>query len=637
MHTPPSEDDPGTMPIAVARVGARTGNPLAGGSAEPAPDFDDDGANGGNGATGSNRANGSNGHQLALEQGSAPQLERPQLERSPLDRPQLERSQLKSSPLKRPRFTWPRPSGPWLRRAILVAWPVGLAAAGVVLYLCYLAISRTQEVTSDGASNALQAWDMLHGNPLLRGWTVTDVSFYTTELPEYMIVEAVRGLNADVLHASAAITYTLLVLTAGLLGRGQATGREGMVRLFIAAGIVVAPQSGPGAFILVFQPDHTGTSVPLMLTWLVLDRAPRKWYVPPVIALMLAWGAIGDQLILLIAVAPLAAVSAVRAYQVLVQRREGWRNGWFDVSLLVAAAAAVEISRIVVKAISAHGGFTVLPVQGGVAPVTEMSAHLWLLVQSLCGIYGADLFGMTSIGLEGAIALLHLIGLALAAWGLWLVIRRFFSCEDRIAQLLTVGILINLAAYLLSTTPSTYWSAREVAPVLAMGAVLAGRMLGGRLRRARLVPALSVVLACYLAALGYSVTKPSIPAVSQNLADWLGQHDLTYGLSSYGLGNTTTLASGETVDVRPVSWENTTVAGGPYEFDKSWYDPTLHYANFVVLIQPPLPIDPIALWEVRDSFGKPQHIYYFSRYTIMVFNKNLLNDLAPSLPPPPPS
>jgi hypothetical protein len=627
MHTPPSEDDPGTTPLAVARVGARAGNPLAGGSAEPAADFDSDGANPSNGANASNGANGSNGHQLAPEHGSGPQPERPQ----------LERPQLKRSPLKGPRFTWPRLSGPWLRRAILVAWPVGLAAAGVALYLCYLAISRTQEVTSDGASNALQAWAMLHGNPLLRGWTVTDVSFYTTELPEYMIVEAVRGLNADVLHASAAITYTLLVLTAGLLGRGQAKGREGMVRLFIAAGIVVAPQVGAGAFILVFQPDHTGTSVPLMLTWLVLDRAPRKWYVPPVIALMLAWGAIGDQLILLIAVAPLAAVSAVRAYQVLVQRREGWRNGWFDVSLLVAAAAGAEISRIVVKAISAHGGYTVLPVQGGVAPVTDMSAHLWLLVQSICGIYGADLFGMTSIGLEGAIALLHLIGLALAAWGLWLVIRRFFSCEDRIAQLLTVGILINLAAYLLSTTPSTYWSAREVAPVLAMGAVLAGRMLGGRLRRARLVPALSLVLACYLAALGYSVTKPSIPAVSQNLADWLAQHNLTYGLSSYGLGNVTTLASGETVDVRPVSWENTTVAGGPYEFDKSWYDPTQHYANFVVLIQPPLPIDPIALWEVRDSFGKPQHIYYFSRYTIMVFNKNLLNDLSPSLPPPPPS
>ena len=603
MHTPP-EDEPGTMPLAIARARARTMSPLAAASAKPVETVD--GAD----------ANGSNGHRRLLEQIGPPRFKWPRL--------------------GRPRFSRPRLSGPWLRRVILVAWPVGLAAAAVALYLCYLAVSRTEEVTSDGASNALQAWAMLHGNPLLRGWTVTDVSFYTTELPEYMIVEWVRGLNADVLHASAAITYTLVVLTGGLLGRGRAKGREGMVRMLIAAGIMVAPQLGAGVFILIFQPDHIGSSVPLMLTWLVLDRTPRSWYVPPIIALMLAWGAIGDQLILLIGVAPLAAVSAVRAYQILVQRREGWRSGWFDVSLVVAAAAAAEISRIVVREISAHGGYNVLPVPAGVAPITDMSSHLWLLVQSICGLYGADLFGMTSIGLNAAIALLHLVGLALAAWGLWLVIRRFFSCEDRIAQILTVGILINLAAYMLSTTPTTYWSAREVAPVLPMGAVLAARMLGGRLRKARLVPALSVALVCYLAALGYTVAQPGIPAVTQNLADWLAANHLTYGLSSYGISNTTTLASGETVNVRPVSWEGNYVAGGPYEFDKSWYDPTLHYANFVVLINPPIPIDPIALWEVRVSFGKPQHIYHFSRYTIMTFNKNLLPDLVPSLPPPPP-
>jgi hypothetical protein len=594
MHTP-SEDEPGTMPLAVARDRGRAVVPLAAVSAEPAESVD--GAD----------LNGSNGYRRPVQ------------------------------PVRPPWLKVPRPSGPWLRRLILVAWPAGLAAAAVILYLCYLALSRTQEVTSDGASNALQAWDMLHGNPLLRGWTLTDVSFYTTELPEYMIVEAVRGLNADVLHASAAITYTLVVLTGGLLGRGQAKGREGMVRLFIAAGIMVAPQFSAGVFILIFQPDHIGTQVPLMLTWLVLDRAPRKWYVPPVIALMLIWGAVADSLVLIIGVAPLAAVSAVRAYQVLVQRREGWRSGWFDVSLVVAAAAAAEISRMVVKEISAHGGYTVQPVQGGVAPITDMSSHLWLLVQSICGLYGADLFGMTSIGLLGAIAILHLVGLALAAWGLWLVIRRFFSCEDRIAQILAVAIVINVVAYLLSTTPTTYYSAREVAGVLPAGAVLAARMLGGRLSKARLVPALSVVLACYLAALGYTVTKPGVPAVTQNLADWLAAHNLTYGLSSYGIANTTTLASGETVDVRPVSWENDDVAGGPEEFDKSWYDPTLHYANFVVLIEPPIPIDPIATWEVRVSFGKPAATYQFSRYTILVFNKNLLTDLVPSLPPPPPS
>src|SRR5271170_4878064 len=349
MHTP-SEDESGTTPIAVAGAGAE--NPPSSASAEPAQDADADASNG---------SNGSNGPGRVVEQASRPQLQGPQLEGPQLGEPQPKGSRLDWPRFTWPRFTWPRftwprLSGPWRRRAILVAWPVGLAAAGVVLYLCYLAISRTEEVTSDGASIALQAWDMLHGNPLLRGWRLTDVSFYTTELPEYMIVEAVRGLNPDVLHASAAITYTLVVLTGGLLGRGRAKGREGLVRLLIAAGILIAPQLGAGAFILVFQPDHIGTQVPLLLTWLVLDRLPRKWYVPPIIALMLVWGAVGDSLVLLIGAAPLAAVSAVRAYQILVQRREGWRSGWFDASLVVAAAAALEISRIVVKDISAHGG-----------------------------------------------------------------------------------------------------------------------------------------------------------------------------------------------------------------------------------------------------------------------------------------
>jgi hypothetical protein len=73
------------------------------------------------------------------------------------------------------------------------AWPAGYALAAILLLLCYLRVSGTQAVTSDGASQALQAWDMLHGNWLLRGWTLTDVSFYTTELPEYALVEVFRG------------------------------------------------------------------------------------------------------------------------------------------------------------------------------------------------------------------------------------------------------------------------------------------------------------------------------------------------------------------------------------------------------------------------------------------------------------
>jgi hypothetical protein len=533
---------------------------------------------------------------------------------------------------RRPRrwVRWPaRPA--WLAR---LAWPVLLIGGGIALYAGYLHVSRTLAVSSDGASNALQAWDMMHGNPLLRGWTVTDVSFYTTELPEYMLVEAVRGLHADVLHMAAAISYTLVVLLGGLLGRGRAKGREGLVRFAIAAGIMVAPQLGPGAFILVFQPDHIGTQVPLLLTWLVLDRAPPKWFVPPVVGLLLAWAAVADRIVVLIGAVPLAAVCAVRAYQALVQRREGPRSAWFDLSLLAAAGAAVEISSIVVKQIGVHGGYSVLPVASNLAPVTDMSSHSWLAVQSVFGLYGADFFGMSSLGLDAGIAFLHVFGLALAVWAVCRVLRRFFGCEDRIAQVLAVAILVNLVAYVWSPVPTTYWSARELAGVLPAGAVLAARMLTPRLRTARLVPAGVVILACYLAALGYTSAQDSVDAKTQYLANWLSAHHLTYGLSSYGVANTTTLASGGAVAVRPLDWYNGDAAAGPYEFDHAWYDPQKHNANFLVLMSPPGPLDPIAYWQAYAAFGRPTAIYTFENYVIMTYDTNLLSDLSPSLPEP---
>jgi len=68
---------------------------------------------------------------------------------------------------------------------------------------------------------------MLHGNVLLRGWWLSDVSFYTTELPEYMLVELARGLNSGVINAAGAATYTILIVLAAVLAKGRATGPQG--------------------------------------------------------------------------------------------------------------------------------------------------------------------------------------------------------------------------------------------------------------------------------------------------------------------------------------------------------------------------------------------------------------------------
>ena len=183
---------------------------------------------------------------------------------------------------------------PAARRAQRAGWAAGVAVAAVVLFLCYLRLSDRVPAGSDGGSIALQAWDMLHGNVLLRHWTVLDVSFYPAELVQYALIEAVRGLGPEVVHIAGAMTYTLILLLAAWLAKGRATGREGLIRALVAAVVMLAPAPGMSPTLLM-GPDHFGSAVPVLLAWLTVDLLPGRqagrprWYVPPAVAILLAW------------------------------------------------------------------------------------------------------------------------------------------------------------------------------------------------------------------------------------------------------------------------------------------------------------------------------------------------------------
>ena len=168
----------------------------------------------------------------------------------------------------------------------------------------------------------LESWAMLHGDLLLRGWQLSDVSFYTTELPEYMLVELARGFHPDVVRICSALTFTLLVVLAAAVAHGSrpTDHRTAVVR----AGITVAVMIGPtvlAATVLLNDPDHTGTAVPVLLALLILDRGRRRWWVPLVVAAVLGWALVGDSLVLLIGVAPLVIVGGARSFGLVAVRR----------------------------------------------------------------------------------------------------------------------------------------------------------------------------------------------------------------------------------------------------------------------------------------------------------------------------
>jgi hypothetical protein len=517
-------------------------------------------------------------------------------------------------------------ASPRRRWLIAATWLLGAAVA----FAGYLRLAGTRAVNSDGSSQALQAWDMLHGNLLLHGWTLTDVSFYTTELPEYMVVEQARGLNADVVHVAAAITYTLAVLLAALLAKGAATGRAAAVRGALAAGIMLAPQLSSGTDVLLSSPDHIGTSVPVMLTWLILDRARPRWYVPVLASLLLAWAMVADMLVLVIGVAPLAGVCAIRAARALLARERPLREQWYEIALGAAAAAAVPAAILAMCVIRAPGGFDVQPLDSQLSSSGMIAGHnLRLTVKGLLLLAGADFRGLPA-GAGRAFAMLHIAGVAVAACGIAVAARRFRRGGDLVAQVLLAGIAANIAAYLAGTYAVILADAREMAPVLPFAAALAGRASPWRLpggARRMLGAALGLVAAGYLAGLGLEISQPQAPPQSAQLTSWLERHPLGTGLSGYWQGNVVTLTSGGQARIRPLR-----VADGrlvpAHNTQAAWYDPVRSAADFVVLCPGAGAYPGFSDRRlVLATFGEPARTYHVGPYTILFWHKNLLASL----------
>jgi hypothetical protein len=556
------------------------------------------------------------------------------------------------------------------RRRVLLAgaWTAGTATAFAV----YLRLAQTRAVNSDGASQALQAWDMLHGNPLLRGWTTSDVSFYPTELPQYALVELVRGLRADVVTTCAAMTYTLVVLLAALVAAGRGSSgeygssgqcgdggygepsprRQAALRVAVAAGILLAPQLGAGTNQLLSSPDHIGTSVPLLLTWLVLDRAGRRWYVPVITSALLCWAEVADSIAVVAGIVPLALVCAVRAAG-LAWRRPGGdvRRIRYELSLAGGALAAAPAAGWILRAISEAGGFTVRPLSTRLAPPGEIFWHnLPVAGQCVLVLFGAYpggpstrevmpflLLHLAGVAFAGAGVAFAGAGVALAGAGAVASARRLRRCGgapggggDLVSQVLLAAIAVNVGAFLVTERAVDVTAAREIAPALPFAAALAARQLApslGRLPAGRPASWLLIALgAGYVAGLGVELTAPSAPPQAAPLSAWLARHPLGgSGLGGYWQASVVTLTTGGTVAVRPVADDGAGVGAHPGEIKDSWFDPARASAHFVVLAPGAPGFAGYADYRaVRATWGSPARVYHAGQYTIWYWPANLL-------------
>ncbi|HEY1664624.1 MAG TPA: hypothetical protein VGG54_02960 [Trebonia sp.] len=510
-----------------------------------------------------------------------------------------------------PPSRWRRAArGRGLRQVLML---LVLAAACGGLCALYFHQSLTAPFNSDGAANVLQAQAIIHGNPLLRGWWTSDVSFYTTELPEYALVTAIHGVGPNVVHVCGALTYTLTVLLTALVARGRERGAAGYCRAGVAVGIVLALSVTGSIGMFLENPNHAGTAVPVLAVLLLLDRAGgstgdedagdrggRRWLIPVAACAVLALAEVGDELTLATATVPLGVVCVVRLAggrltggRLIKGRLAGGRltggrlikgrlitgdlasegerrRAAVERALLAAAVVSVGLAWLANLLIRALGGFDLRPLAGvALAPLSRVPANASMLWQAIVLLFGANQPGtphqprmISDHVLVQLMAGFHVIGLLLAAAGLAAGIAALRSRRgDRVTQVLVVAIIVLLLFGVFSTLLRSRSYVHEIAILLPLSAALAGRVLvplagrrwpGRRFVRIAAVP-LSAWLAAGVAEVGYDATWPAVQPSQQAVAAWLTAHHERDGLAGYWQAASTTVTSGGQVLVAAIT------------------------------------------------------------------------------------
>ncbi len=521
------------------------------------------------------------------------------------------------------------------RRAFLALSVVMLAA---VLVAVASKVALVYAVTSDDTTGVLEAQSFLKGNLLLRGWTMSNISFYATDLPFYVAAVASFGPRPSLMRDVPVAIYAVTVFFAALLARGPWRSVRGAAAVVSVVVMLGLPAGGLAEFVTKAY-IRAGTTLGLLVAFWVLDpRAGRRPDLARlmVFALILALTIMSDSAALVIGGVAVLAVCVWGA--IGGANYEEVRLGRVAAAAFLGMATGVGLTWL----IPVVGGYHLIPfplrfnipypntVQALERNARAATSYLPLLyrcvevqppaIRILCGI--------------GPI--LTLIALVM---GLPIPLRRRRAPADFIADILRASMAICLAAYLISANLKGREESRYLLPFVLMGGALVGRVLAGRVASPRLA-ALTLGLLGLLG-LAYGVTvagdlrKPVATNSVPELAQWLESRGLRHGYGPYWDASIVTVTSRNRVTVRAIRVRprQSKLVMEPFQWmsNTRWYEETP--ARFVVYKADPGIKNGFGVNEsnCEQYFGPPRSRHRVGPYVVLVWDHDLSPILAHGL------
>jgi len=492
----------------------------------------------------------------------------------------------------------------------------------LLLFFSYRKLISAIPYREDTASPVLQAQDMLQGNLLLHDWALPPDTFWTSNIPFYLIGIVIKGSTPSLMINMPALFYSLVII-ASLLMVYIEKNKSSRSSLFYSLFIAFAILSTPSILLLkIISPAaHLLTILYVLISLFALKyiTLEKRGILPAFIFfLFLALSAIGDPFALYVLIPPIILVFLYRLIAVTKKK--------FSLFVIILSLVALLAAKATIFLVNHFNGFyfSSYPAKISFVSFNDFPKNISMGIQQLLSLFGGNFFGLPLMSLDSLEAILHLSILLFLLAVFFLSLKRWKDI-NLISQIAVLTIVIDFLAYFFSNQPySDPLAARYFLPVLIYGGIITGinwRIISQNKIIIRGIVIVGIIL------LFMTLPKFYLPVFqppTYSLEQWLIRNHYRYGYSDW-LGGATviTVDTLNQVKVRPIIGLYDKLIPFEWLSSKAWYrdEGEAREANFIIFNNKKE--SSITQNIVVNTIGLPDKTNVIDDYTVLTWDKDI--------------
>jgi hypothetical protein len=476
---------------------------------------------------------------------------------------------------------------------------ISIALLAMILFFIYYHMSMRIEINSDMASGILEARDIASGNLMLKGWNLSTVPFYFTELIWYSICIFIFGISYKLSYVFSAFYLVVLCIVMVMASENKKTGAVATLFL-IGSPVVFLSQN------LLTPVVHVGTYIFSLCVYIIAKRfihdgVKKNLFIAYVIMSLLYFS---DAMSMYLVFIPLIVTSLACTFGMRIEKR------WYYVT---AVSVLSYITALIIWKIFIWYGFSVPGLQETkFATTTALIKNVSDFFEGTLRLYSAYFFGLNPKSKGTAAVCLSFLAICIFFGIIILRITRISSFRGHDIFLLT-AMLIMPVAFITSDISVGLGSIRYIIPFFIFGSVfISANDIFSHSNKKIYFLILSVFTICSILHIRETLKTPLANDRYMRIDAALSSLGVSNGFAAYWDASAVTIY-GHT-QVAPVYSDGKRLVQFDWLSKKDWYQAE---NNFVIIENDKMRSS------VINAFGPPDKTIHVDEKEIFVWNKKI--------------